>query len=266
MQKYYDPENRCLVFMNKKADSDFWDSHWSFYSRDDFAEDIKIKNRFVLYHTSKCLPKGSTILEGGCGKGQNVYTLHSNGYNVYGVDFAADTVSKVNQAVPELKVSTGDVRKLEFGDQFFDGYWSLGVIEHFIDGYDAILSEMYRVIKKGGYLFLTVPSMSILRKAKAALGMYAGLEDIELTKDNFYQYAFSHQSIINSFTDSGFEFIAHKRADGVKGLMDEIKIIHRPLQKCYDSKLFLVKVVKKSIDLAFRKLTNHISFFIFKKN
>ena len=44
-------------------------------------------------------------------------------------------------------------------------------IEHFIDGYDAILSEMYRVIKEGGYLFLTVPSMSIIRKVKAALGM-----------------------------------------------------------------------------------------------
>ena len=170
MKKYFDRENRRLVFEKenlRKADSKLWDSHWSDYSGEDFAKDVKRKDRFVLYYTSKYLPRGSKVLEGGCGIGDKVFSLHNYGFDAYGVDYATNTVSKVNQAVPELKITTGDVRKLDFDDHFFDGYWSLGVIEHFVDGYDAILSEMNRVIKEGGYLFLTVPSMSIIRKIHA---------------------------------------------------------------------------------------------------
>ena len=269
MQKYYDRENRRLVFENQsrgKADEKFWDSHWSHYSDEDFTKDVKIIDRFVLYYTSKYLPKGLKVLEGGCGKGQNVYTLQNNGYDAYGVDYAINTVSKVNQAVPELKITTGDVRKLDFDDHFFDGYWSLGVIEHFVDGYDAILSEMNRVIKEGGYLFLTVPSMSIIRKLKAALGMYTHLENIELIRDGFYQFAFSDGNIINDFTENGFDLIAHKPRSGLKGLKDEVKILQYPLQRLYDSKSFVAKLGKIPIDIAFRKIANHMSFFIFKRN
>ena len=269
MQKYYDRENRRLVFENQsrgKADEKFWDSHWSHYSDEDFTKDVKIIDRFVLYYTSKYLPKGLKVLEGGCGKGGKVYSLHNNGYDAYGVDYATNTVSKVNQAIPELKITTGDVRKLDFDDHFFDGYWSLGVIEHFVDGYDAILSEMNRVIKEGGYLFLTVPSMSIIRKLKAALGMYTHLENIELIRDGFYQFAFSDGNIINDFTENGFDLIAHKPTSGLKGLKDEVKILQYPLQRLYDSKSFVAKLGKIPIDIAFRKIANHMSFFIFKRN
>jgi len=53
-----------------------------------------------------------------------------------------------------------DVRKLNFPDHYFDGYWSLGVIEHFYKGYDEIIHKIYRVLHPGGFLFLTVPEMS----------------------------------------------------------------------------------------------------------
>ncbi|PPR36179.1 MAG: hypothetical protein CFH36_00619 [Alphaproteobacteria bacterium MarineAlpha9_Bin6] len=80
MQKYYDRENRRLVFekeSRRKADSKLWDSHWSHYSGEDFAKDVKKKDRFVLYYTSKYLPRGSKVLEGGCGKGDKVFSLHN---------------------------------------------------------------------------------------------------------------------------------------------------------------------------------------------
>src|SRR5262245_32690199 len=97
MKKYYDDANKRVVYVQKKADSAFWDSHWSHYSSEKFIEDVKVKNRFVLGETQKYLPKGSVVLEGGCGKGQNVYTLQVAGYDVHGVDFAADTVERVNK-------------------------------------------------------------------------------------------------------------------------------------------------------------------------
>jgi SAM-dependent methyltransferase len=173
MEKYYDRENQRLVYINTAADAAYWDSHWSqFCSGGDVRNYVSVVNRHVLKCTRRHVAPGSRILEGGCGRGQNVYTLHANGYDVYGVDFAPETVSRINNAIPELKVSLGDVRHLPFEEGFFDAYWSLGVIEHFYDGYDEVSREMRRVLRKGGYLFLTAPSMSRLRRLKAALGRY----------------------------------------------------------------------------------------------
>ena len=191
--------------------------------------------------------------------------MHNNGYDAYGVDFAAETVAKINEAVPELKISKGDLKKLDYDDCIFDGYWALGVVEHDFYGYDSIMDEMYRVIKKGGYLFLTVPSMSVIRKVKAAMGIYPNIENKDLLEDQFYQFAFSSQSIIKDFTGKGFMLITHKPISGLKGLKDEIEIIHKPLQLLYDSNMFLVRLAKKVIDIAVRKIANHMSFYIFVK-
>jgi len=42
---------------------------------------------------------------------------------------------------------------LKFPNNFFDGYWTLGVIEHFWEGYNQIIEEAKRVIKPGDIYF-----------------------------------------------------------------------------------------------------------------
>ena len=44
----------------------------------------------------------------------------------------------------------------------------LGVIEHFYDGYEDVLDEIYRVIKDRGYLFL-VFLICLFRKLKGSI-------------------------------------------------------------------------------------------------
>ena len=135
--RYYDKENRRLVYIEENATPEFWDRQW----KDEKLKQSILagaKEHFVFPITKRYLKTGSKILEGGCGKGQFVYSLHTRGYDAHGVDFAEKTVEKIRALVPELKIHLGDVRKLEFPDASFDGYWSLGVIEHFPEGYDAI--------------------------------------------------------------------------------------------------------------------------------
>ncbi|GAI52286.1 unnamed protein product, partial [marine sediment metagenome] len=120
-----------------------------------FEKRIKVRNnRFIIGHTKKYLSPGAKVLEGGCGRGNKVYALYQHGYDAYGVDYAEETVKKVNQYAPELKITVDDIRNLNFEDGFFDGYWSLGVIEHFYDGYDAMLREMHRVLSEGAIFSL----------------------------------------------------------------------------------------------------------------
>ena len=136
---------------------------------------------YVTRITRKYLrPVDGVILEGGCGDAVHVAALAASGYRCIGIDSAEQTVSALQSAFPELDVRLGDVRHLDFDDAAFAGYWSIGVIEHFWDGYGPIVQEMSRVVRTGGYLFLTFPYMSPVRRLKARLGLYPRLEtDLE---------------------------------------------------------------------------------------
>ena len=83
-----------------------------------------------------------------------VYNLDRIGYDVIGIDSAIKTIDKVKKIMPSLKVEYGDVRKTRFQNNHFAGYWSIGIIEHFIKGYFNVISEMKRIIKPNGYLFI----------------------------------------------------------------------------------------------------------------
>lgn len=167
LTRYFDHQNHRLVYINSLATSQFWDDHWQ---TNNFEKAVKNNhNPFIIKNTQRYLSTGSRILEGGCGRGDKVYSLQNHGFDAYGVDFAPEVIEKINNVVPELQVTLGDVRKLEFSSNFFDGYWSLGVIEHFFNGYEDIASEMNRVLRPGGILFLTAPGLSPIRKLRHAL-------------------------------------------------------------------------------------------------
>jgi SAM-dependent methyltransferase len=265
MQRYYDKSRDCLVYYGREASSEFWDKHWR--TKDLRKEIVSSNNKFIVDITKKYIPKrNSRILEGGCGKAQNVYSLKINGYDAIGIDFARETIKAVNKAVPELDVRFGDVRKLDFPDDFFDGYWSIGVIEHFWDGYTQTLSEMKRVIKPGGFLFLSFPYLSPIRKMKIKLGFYEHFTG-DPTPDNFYQYAFNHKKVAGDITDMRFQLIEQRPFDAIKGLKDEISILKPMLQKLYDysGNNTLVNMSRLTMSKLLKGISSHCILLILRK-
>ncbi len=265
--KYFDKENDRLIFIAQNATPDFWDNQWDIKNLDR-AIRSGAHERFVSKITRRyILPTADhRILEGGCGKGNFVYSLRHHGYDAYGVDFAEETVNKINALVPELQVSVADVRKLPFKDIFFDGYWSLGVIEHFYNGYEEITKEMYRVIKPEGYLFLTFPYMSPLRKLKAKLGMYPILENPDVEPAGFYQYALNQKQTIQYFENLGFECVDKRPFEGFKGFKEESSPrLKSFLQKIYDCKSFPCKIIDYLLSHGLAPISGHTILIIFKK-
>lgn len=263
MRKYYNKLNNRLVFVGKTSDVNYWDRRWQ---GEDFESTLKAKkNRFIVKNTQRYLSPGARILEGGCGRGDKVYVLSSYGYDAYGVDYAKDTVERINRYAPQLKVTVGDVRNLQFEDGFFDGYWSLGVVEHFYNGYDSILREAYRVLKRDGYFFITVPIISWLRRQRVRMRIYPEYSESEDMKREFFQFAFDSKEVIKRFQAGNFELIRFKPIGGVKGLKDEILLFKPVLQPLYDNNSFLAKIIKKVIDILVRPFANHMTFFVFRK-
>lgn len=262
--RYYDTRNKQLIYIEQAATPEFWDHQWE-------DEELKksilagAKERFVFSNTKRYLAPGSKILEGGCGKGQFVYSLQSRGYDAHGVDFAQKTVEKVTGLLPALKIHLGDVRHLDFSDASFDGYWSLGVIEHFLEGYEAIALEMHRVLKPEGYLFLTFPYMSPLRRLKAFFSVYPTLQKNKVHPSSFYQFALPAPAVIHTFQALGFDLIRKQPYEGFKGFKDESGVLKPFLQKIYNNKSLPGRLLSYIFSMLFAPLASHTILLILRK-
>ena len=225
MKKYYDRANHRLVFISQAADSSCWDNHWQ---TPDLEQAIKQKSESNYYTrvTKRFLTptRSIKVLDGGCGRGEVVYALRQAGYDAYGIDYAVGTVKEINRLMPDLKIAYGHVDQLNFPDNYFNGYWSLGVIEHAWDGYQAIIKEASRVLKPNGYLFITYPYLSALRQIKTALHVYPHFQQNQKPK-NFYQFVLPQKTVSRDLQQAGFKARYQRPLDGFKGLKDEVTLL-----------------------------------------
>jgi ubiquinone/menaquinone biosynthesis C-methylase UbiE len=265
MKKFYDRKNRRLLYIEEEASSDFWDNRWN---RIDLRQtfDRGKNNRRVLSTLHRYIAdKRGRILEGGCGLGQLVYCMHLHGYECVGIDFAEKSIQRTKEMFPELDLKVGDLRNLPFTDNYFRGYWSGGVIEHYWVGYHDILKEMRRVLIRGGYVFLSYPYMSFLRKLKAKFNLYSEIDSKNADKAKFYQFALNPKTVINNFKIAGFRLITCTPVGGIRGLMDEFN--NHLLQRYYryqGHNLFIIGS-RFLFNKVFAPFCGHVIFCVFQK-
>jgi ubiquinone/menaquinone biosynthesis C-methylase UbiE len=101
--------------------------------------------------------EGIRILVVGAGTGDEVLALRRALPNLTAIELDYEKVSE--EAKPYIL--QGDARAMDFPDESFDVIYCYHVLEH-IPEYDMALSEMRRLLKKGGLLYLGVPNKSRL--------------------------------------------------------------------------------------------------------
>ena len=158
------------------------------------------------------------ILEGGCGTGKYVIAYRKLGYDIIGVDFAGETIKRIRHEMGgDFPVYEADITSLPFDNNYFDCYYSGGVIEHFEEGPDKPLMEAHRVLKKGGLLLVTVPYINILRRIIFSFRMQCEMGDLIQKKVyacrvdsgvprgyDFCEYIFDSQSLRSYFEKNNF--------------------------------------------------------------
>jgi SAM-dependent methyltransferase len=259
--RVYEPEKKRVRCYQDAADASFWDAQWGALDLKAFMDHCE-SWPFMPWTRRYLKPEDGPILEGGCGLGQAVRCMHLAGYQVTGVDYAANTVKSLREHYPELDIREADVRKLPFPDATFAGYWSLGVIEHFLEGYDAILAEMARVVRPGGYVFITVPFMSPLRRLKARLGCYTALRDAP-PDSKFYQFLLDPGRLFTDLLRHGFVPVEKTAQDGIKGFKDEVPLFRAWLQRVYDWKTAVR--LRPRLDRFFSCFAGHILLIIARR-
>ena len=83
-----------------------------------------------LFH--KFLPRDKPVLDGGCNVGGVVLGLRTEGYDAIGVDLSPGIVDMARRIASDLDIQVGDILDIPFPDGYFEGYVSLGIVEHFL--------------------------------------------------------------------------------------------------------------------------------------
>ncbi len=123
---------------------------------------FKGKKRLINILLSKINLKNLKILNIGAGTGADLDIL-----NRYGDIFISDINKKALDLIPEdfyKEKKVCSATNLQYPDEKFDVVCSFDVFEHIEDD-KKVVTEVYRVLKKGGFLFFTVPAFNFLYSA-----------------------------------------------------------------------------------------------------
>lgn len=246
----------------REPDGAMWDEIWGNTSSREYWKDAlegqlapDYKEFFLKY-----LPSGAKVLEAGCGVGQVVLAMRSNGFNCFGLDYASDTIQMLNKEFPEVPFHQGDIRSLPYEDNSFDGYISLGVIEHFTVGQDLMLREAARVVKPGGWLFLSVPALNGWRKLRCRCGLYD-----KVGTDPYFEACFSVEELELLLRNSGFTPIEHSFFNTVMTFAQETLV--RPLYLRIEDVRYVRGAVDRLLRLILPKAVfGHMVMMVARRN
>lgn len=216
-------EGRRLAYYGAVADAGLWDDLWSGLSEDWYKDAERGRLGPFEIPFTRYLPRSGRILEAGCGVGQHVLALRVRGYDCEGIDWAEQTVARVRSVRSDVPIRAGDVTRLPARDGSYDGYISLGVVEHRQAGPQPFLREAYRVLSDRGVMLVSVPYFHPLRKLKARCGLYRARVD----GLPFYQYAFTTSEFIGILQQSGFAVVDTFVYGALKGLGDELWLLRQ---------------------------------------
>ena len=188
---------------------DYHEALWQSVAGGSEPADLALRRRFLLAHVDA----GERLLDLGCGEGQLAAELAAGGVRVLGADVAREPLRRARERHPQLELELLDGEgSWPLPDAAFDVVWAGEVIEHVADT-SAWMSEVRRVLRSGGRLLISTPSLGRAQLLAAALSRRAFAARFEPRGDHLRFYsAATLRELIASF---GYEEVAVRRAGGI---------------------------------------------------
>jgi ubiquinone/menaquinone biosynthesis C-methylase UbiE len=164
------------------------------------------------------LPTKSKILDVGCGNGVDCIYVKNKGYDVVGVDMSEKMLDIARSKYPEIDFRLGDMRKLEFDKNEFDGIIAACSLIH-IPKRDipSTLNQFAGFLKHGGAVYI------LLQSGKS--------EELFVNEpfkpdEKLFVNVISSDEIERLLQDAGFEIVhKHERKSLIEKELDFIHLI-----------------------------------------
>ena len=159
------PFGSSLLAVVRKNSATISNQFWRLGSIDGFfyrAYDYfrkKINHTLVPYLIDNAVSnENSKILEAGSGPGFGSSLFSKSGRILLSVALDIDerALQVARKQDPKLQTVKANLYKLPFDEKTFDLVWNSSTLEHF-DDHRAVLKQMERVTRRGGYVFVGVP-------------------------------------------------------------------------------------------------------------
>jgi len=99
------------------------------------------------------------LLDIGCASGDFLSSFNSNNSPIlYGIEVSHELAAVAQDKLPKAVIVNQPFENCEFDEDFFDIVTAWEVLEHILNPYQ-FLREVRRILKPGGFLFVTVPNM-----------------------------------------------------------------------------------------------------------
>ena len=137
-------------------------AHWNTAHAEQWLHKHSAKQTAYAEEVNAQLPAHATILELGCGEGNDSIYFAEQGHTITATDFSDVAIKQNNErwTHPNLAFQVQDIRQpLKFGDASFDSVYARLSLHYFTDDTTkCVFREIARVLKPGGTLYFMCKS------------------------------------------------------------------------------------------------------------
>jgi len=162
------------------------------------------------------------LLDLGCGAGRHTRMFAEQGFDAYAIDLSREGVRYTKEMLESNSLNAdvvqGDMMKLPYSDEFFDGVLSFGVFYYISgDGVKQAISEMHRVLKPGGTAMIIMRTTNDYRFGKGEEVSHNSfmLKTEETREEGMIVHFMSVQDVINDF--SAFSSLSFEKEEFTAG-------------------------------------------------
>ena len=123
---------------------------------------FRSRNRLIIWALRSYFPKAKDFLEIGCGTGFVLLGIRNEipHLSLYGSDIYDEALIYAGERLKGADLFRMDARSLSFEEKF-DIIGAFDLLEHIRED-DVILSKMFRAVRRGGGIILSVPQHSVM--------------------------------------------------------------------------------------------------------
>ena len=151
------------------------------------------RNKLLIWALRKYFPQAESFFEIGCGTGYVLSGIRKEFQNLhlYGSDIFANGLSYAEKRLSDVLLFQMDARRIPF-EKEFDVLGAFDVLEH-IDEDAIVLQQMFRAIKSGGGMLITVPQHRFLWS--------------KVDKYSFHKRRYTKKELIKKVKNAGFQIV-----------------------------------------------------------